>query len=201
MKILDEGVRSDLASGRQIGLDLGSGGPGRAGFYGVDLLELPGVSIQANLNEPLSLLPDNSVSGLKSSHCLEHVNEFVGLMKELHRVVCPGGLIEITVPHFSNPHGYSDPTHVRFFGLYTFNYFMPTSKQQPRRVPNYFPEIRFNIEQIYIDLMPRSFLDRVRHPGLFRSLNSSFANQDKWEQKLCWKLPGNEITYWLRPEK
>jgi hypothetical protein len=38
-----------------------------------------------------------------------------------------GELIEIIVPHFSNPHYYSDPTHVRFFGLYTMSYSKPLS--------------------------------------------------------------------------
>ena len=67
-----------------------------------------------------------------SRHPLEHVRNFLPLMAELHRVTRPGGRIEIIVPHFSNPYGYSDPTHVRHFGLYTFFYFAD-EEDQPRR--------------------------------------------------------------------
>src|SRR6185312_2948084 len=37
-------------------------------------------------------------------------------------VLEPGGEFRAVVPHFSNLHFYSDPTHRTFFGLYTFSY-------------------------------------------------------------------------------
>jgi SAM-dependent methyltransferase len=201
MKILDPAVQSAVAAGQPIALDLGSGGAGRDNAVGVDALRLPGVGIQADLNEPLEALPDNSVGAVRSSHCLEHVREFLPLMRELHRVVVPGGIIEIVVPHFSNTYGYSDPTHVRFFGLYTFNYFVDADCQPKRKVPSFYSDIRFDVRSIYISLRQRSLLNRLRHPGAGRRLNVNFESQDLWERRLCWRVPAEEITYWMTPLK
>jgi SAM-dependent methyltransferase len=201
MKILEPRVFDDLQAGRPLKIDLGSGGEGRYGHYGVDLLPLPGVAIQANLNEPLDALPDNSVGELISSHCMEHVAEFLPLMAEIYRVVRPGGRIEIVVPHFSDPYGYSDPTHVRFFGLYSFYYFVDTDKQPARKVPCFYSKARFEISSIRLRLRSRSLLKRLMYPRLGLLVNKSIAWQDWWERRLCWSMPADEIGYLLTPVK
>jgi predicted SAM-dependent methyltransferase len=57
-------------------------------------------------------------------HVLEHVGEtfevFAAVMRELHRVTEPGGLVEIHVPHVRHDTFWSDPTHVRAFTPLTF---------------------------------------------------------------------------------
>jgi SAM-dependent methyltransferase len=201
MRILDPAAQTALDAGERIAIDLGSGGPGRHGSFGVDFLPLPGVAIQADLNEPLDAFQDNSIGAVHSAHCLEHVREFLPLMRELHRVVTAGGIIQVVVPHFSNTYGYSDPTHVRFFGLYTFNYFVEQDRQPRRKVPCFYSDIRFEIKDIHVSLQKRSLLTRLRHPRLGRRVNASFDAQDRWERELCWRVPGDEITYWLTPVK
>lgn len=201
MKILEQRVHDDLQAGRLLKIELGSGGPARDGFYGVDMLPLPGVAIQADLNRALDGLPDNSVEAVYSQHCLEHVAEFIPLMEELHRVVRPGGTIEVVVPHFSNPYYYSDPTHVRFFGLYTFNYFVAADCQPARKVPTFYSDVRFSVRKIHIFLLPRSFLKRAMYPGLRVLVNRSFAWQEWWERRLCWTMPADSISYMLSPIK
>src|SRR5262245_6415565 len=123
MRIVNPSVTSDIEAGRALRLDLGGGKRRMEGFYAVDLLPLEGIDIVADLNQPLSALPDNSVSQIVTRHTLEHISNLLPLMSELHRVTKADGRIEIVVPHFSNPYTYSDPTHVRFFGFYTFFYF------------------------------------------------------------------------------
>ena len=121
----NEKIFSDLSAGKQrVIIELGCG-PNKtaADVIGIDLLPLPGVDIVHNTEEGLHFIPDNSVDEISSSHFLEHIVNFESLMKEIHRVLKPGGLNKVTVPHFSNPHYYSDFTHKRFFGLYTFDYF------------------------------------------------------------------------------
>lgn len=201
MKILNQQVHDDLVAGKPLHLDLGSGGPGRDGCYGVDFFELPGVAIQADLNAPLSALPANSVGRVRSSHCLEHISQFMQLMDELHRIVRPDGSIEITVPHFSNPYGYSDPTHVRFFGLFSFNYFVETMKQPARKVPNFYSDTRFDITRIEISLMKRTWAHKLMYPRMRKELNDSFENQERWERSMCWSSPANEISFTMRPVK
>lgn len=202
MKIISDQVKRDLAASKPLRLELGSGGYVRQGYYGVDQLELPGVAIQADLNKPLDLLPDNSVGEVVSSHCFEHISQFVQLMEELHRVVRPGGIISATVPHFSNPYYYSDPTHQRFFGLYSIYYFSsPDDQPGDRKVPSFYSESRFRVLHVTIDLHPRSIWNKFRWPFLARYLNSSFSRADWYERRLCWRIPANEITYVFTPVK
>src|SRR5262249_45053991 len=137
MKIHNEAVNADLRAGKGLRLNLGSGQTSLPGFYNVDQFGLPGVDIQADLNEPLSALPDNCVDEVYCRHGIEHISRFLELLAELHRVSRPDARIEIIVPHFSNPYGYSDPTHVRFFGLYSFYYFCDEADQPRRKVPSF----------------------------------------------------------------
>jgi SAM-dependent methyltransferase len=73
-----------------------------------------------------------------ANHILEHLDDLEAILAEIHRVVKPEGRIRLFVPHFSNPYGYSDYTHRRMFGLFTFRYFTPPCLQMASRpVPNY----------------------------------------------------------------
>ena len=201
MKILDRRVDDDIQAGRPLKLELGSGGAQRSGFYGVDLLPLEGVAIQADLNEPLDLIPDNSVAEIFSYHCLEHVDRFLPLMRELHRIMRPDAHAEIIVPHFSNPYHYSDPTHVRTFGLYTLSYFSDSKDQQLRKVPSFYSDTRFKVRDIELRLLNRKWIDRLLFPFLSRTVNRSFAWQDRFERRLCGLIPANEIRFVFSPLK
>ena len=200
MHILDARVLDDLRNGRLLKIELGSGGEAREGFYGVDLLPRPGVAIQADLNESLELLPDNCVSAIFSSHCLEHVEKFLPLVRELHRILAPDGVAEVVVPHFSNPYHYSDPTHVRTFGLYTMNYFSGAAVHEIRYVPTFYSDVRFRIHEIEIRFA-RKLLDRILMPYLGRLINRSFRWQDRYERRLCRLIPASEIRYVFSPIK
>jgi hypothetical protein len=161
MRIINPKVRQAIESGEGLRLNLGSGRRRREGFFGIDHVGLPTTDILANLNEPLTELPDRSVAEIYTRHTLEHVRELLPLMAELHRVCRPDARIEIIVPHFSNPYFYSDPTHVRHFGLYTFFYFADEEDQPRRKVPCFYTAQRFRVESVQIELMRRG---RVRNP-------------------------------------
>jgi SAM-dependent methyltransferase len=195
MKILDPRVHEALQSRTPLKLNLGAGTNERDGFYGVDLLPLPGVAVQADLNEPLVEFPDNSVGEILTFHCLEHIQNFLPLMGELHRVLRPSGVLKITVPHFSNPYGYSDPTHVRFFGLYTMFYFANPEDQPVRKVPSFYTKARFRVDDIWIQLVPRSLFWRCLFPFMNRVINRNIPWQDRYERHLCHLVPAWSITY------
>src|SRR5688572_30374219 len=149
VRLLNPQIRHDLDQGKPLRIDIGSGPRPRPGFYALDQLELEGIDIVADLNEPLDELPDNCAEHIFSSHTLEHVQKLLPLLAEIHRIAKPRALIEIIVPHFSNPYYYSDPTHVRFFGLYTMNYFVDVQKQpEVWRVDTFYSKIRFEMEQV-----------------------------------------------------
>ncbi|HEX5271510.1 MAG TPA: methyltransferase domain-containing protein, partial [Gemmataceae bacterium] len=171
------------------------------GYYNVDHLPLPGVDILADLEEPLADLPDNCVGAIYCRHTLEHVAGLLPLLGELHRVTRAGGRIEVIVPHFSNPYGYSDPTHVRFFGLYSFFYLADEGDQPRRKVPNFYLAQRFRVEQVSFNLLRTSVMDKVVRAVLQPLVNRGVGWLDWYERRLCRLLPADDIHWLLRPVK
>ena len=202
MRLANPQVAEDLKQGKPLRLDIGSGARPRAGFYGVDRLEAPGVDIVADLNEPLAQLPDGCAEHIFSSHALEHVQDLFLLLREIHRISRPAALIELVVPHFSNPWYYSDPTHVRFFGLYSMSYFVDIDKQPHRhKVPPFAGAPRFTIESVSIAFYRFNLLDRLVVPFLRYFVNRSPGTQDFYELRLSRRFPAAELRYRLRPSK
>lgn len=201
MKILSPEVRRDLDAGRKLKLNLGCGLRRLPGFTNVDCVPLEGVDILADLEEPLDQLPTDSVDAIYCRHTLEHVGRLMQLIAELHRVTVDGGRIEVIVPHFSNPYGYSDPTHVRFFGLYSF-FYLADEKDQPRRkVPNFYLKERFRVEEVRFNLMRTSVADKLVRAALQPLVNRGVGWLDWYERRLCRLLPVDDIRWILRPVK
>jgi len=63
---------------------------------------------------------DASVDRILMCHALEHLPDLVGSVCELHRILRPGGIVTITVPHYRNPRAHA-VGHERFFSLVTFD--------------------------------------------------------------------------------
>lgn len=201
MRIVNPTIRQAIESGNGVCLNLGCGMRRKDGYFGVDHLGLPNVDIVADLNQPLTELPDGCVEKIFTRHTLEHVENFLPLMAELHRVMRPNGRLEITVPHFSNPYGYSDPTHVRLFGLYTFFYFADEKDQPRRKVPSFYMPERFTVESVRIKLLKPSLLLKPLTACLEWFINRSIGLQDWYERAVCRSFPAESIRYVLRVKK
>lgn len=202
MKIISKQCLSDLEKKTPLRLNLGAGLGRRSGYYGVDHLQLEGTDILADLNKDLDLIPDNSVSDIYSSHVFEHIANFESLMNEIHRISQPSANIEIVVPHFSNPYGYSDPTHVRLFGLYTFYYFSPLDLQPAkRRVPSFYGNAQFRVKSVRIEFYKQGMLDAILAPLFVRLFNLTIPMQDFYERRLSSLFHAAQIRYHLEPIK
>lgn len=103
-------------------LNLGCGRDHRDGYVNLDIARLPEVDVVANLG--LGLLPfrDDEFGVVLCRDVLEHVN-VVPALKEIHRVLAPGGVTVISAVHFTSRNLYADPTHLRGFSARTFDYF------------------------------------------------------------------------------
>ncbi len=121
-----------------------------SGAITLDQWDSPAIDIVANLNDGLALFPDNSIDEIHSTHVLEHVEKLEQLMQEMYRALKPGGKICGTVPHFSNAYYYSDYTHTKYFGLYTFSYFSEQSYFK-RKVPAFYNSNKFEIHSIKLE--------------------------------------------------
>lgn len=201
MKILNPNVAADIAAGRLLKLDIGCGLRPTEGHYGVDHADLPGIDVAANLEEPLSELPTNSVAAVVTRHTLEHIVNLVPLIREIHRIVVPGGTVDVETPHFSNPYYYSDPTHVRFFGLYTFHYFSDDPCTTRKPVPKFYVAERFHIKSIKFTLTPTLLMNKPIRRLATKVVNSSMRMQDWWERAMCRSFPVDGIKYALTVKK
>lgn len=71
-------------------------------------------------------IESNTYNHIIATHVVEHVNNLIHFMDEAHRILMPGGTLEIETPNAGvNPDlEWCDPTHVRGFRPHTWiNYF------------------------------------------------------------------------------
>jgi len=104
-------------------LHLGCGNDYKKGYVNCDISKEVNPDKVINLEEPLVMFKDNSVSEIIANHVFEHVNNFIPLMHEIYRICKDEAIIKIKVPFYSSWGQYNDPTHVRFFTPFTFGYF------------------------------------------------------------------------------
>lgn len=204
MSVIDKsGILNTLSREHPITIELGCGNWKRlAGAVGVDALDYPAVDIVGDVYNVLSSFPDACVEECYSSHLFEHLPDLPAVMKELGRVVAPGGRVVIVVPHFSNPYFYSDYTHTRFFGLYSLSY-LCRDQIFARRVPSYQLEPIFDL--IAVNLVFKSSrasgLRRISKRVASRIFNSSNAMKELYEESFCWLMPCYEVQFTLRRQK
>ena len=182
-------------------IELGCGPKKKDGRIGVDKVDLPNVDIVADLENGLPFFPDDSVDEIHCRSVFEHIENFENLMKEIVRVLKDNGKAYVSVPHFSNPYYYSDYTHRRFFGLYTFYYFVDVERQLKRKVPNYYTDIRINIiSQRLIFKSPFWFSRQIKKLLGF-VFNCHRSIQEFYEEHLCYIFPCYGIEIIFAPDK
>lgn len=180
-------------------LDIGCG-PRKidADHIGVDLIDYPGVDVVGDISEVLSQIPDSALSGVYSSHFFEHTDNVVGLIGDVARTLRAGAVLELVVPHFSNPYFFSDPTHKTAFGLYSCSY-LANDAIFRRQVPSYVRDPRFTLRSVRLCFKsPPPFYGRYAFKRSFELLvNVSRWSQEFYEENLCYLIPCYEIRYRL----
>jgi hypothetical protein len=104
-------------------LHIGCGQDKKEGYLNVDSSSQVKPDKVWNLEKTPLPFKDNSVQEVVANHVLEHIINFVPLMHDLWRICKKGATIKIKVPFYSAWGQFNDPTHVRFFSPFTFNYF------------------------------------------------------------------------------
>lgn len=125
---LEERLRHAVATSRPSGrvqrlLNVGCGRDRRDEYVNLDISHLPEVDVVASVGSDKLPFPDNTFTVALCRDVLEHV-EVVPALRELHRVVEPGGAVVISAVHFTSRNLYVDPTHVRGFSVRTFDFFV-----------------------------------------------------------------------------
>ena len=134
-------------------LNLGCGDDLRPGYINCDCVQLPGVDQVVDLDRPIPFA-DDSVDEIILIDVLEHVDDILKTMEELHRVLKKGGRLIIRVPYWNSWCTVTDPTHQRGFHEFFFDFFDPEKELCQKR--SYYSTARFKIITLNPLLFPFS---------------------------------------------
>lgn len=84
---------------------------------------------------------DSQFSEIVALDVVEHLKVDVNVwLDECWRILKPGGLLYVRVPHYTNINAYTDPTHRRFFTEHTFDYWDKSKELHKKYGFYYFAE-------------------------------------------------------------
>ncbi|MSU31913.1 MAG: methyltransferase domain-containing protein [Pedosphaera sp.] len=104
-------------------LNLGAGRKRLENAINVDWVSSTGPDIVHDLNVFPWPFRDHSFKEIYDNDVLEHLDDIVKVVNEIHRISESGAQVSITVPHFSSGNAFTDPTHRHYFGSRSFEYF------------------------------------------------------------------------------
>jgi len=166
-------------------LNLGCGNKRKEGYLNCDISPLVKPDKIVNLEKKLPF-KDNSVNEIYSRHVCEHIQNFIPLMNEFHRICKNGSKITAIVPYFSHPGASQDPSHKRFFTLNTFDYFELGNKLC------FYGMGLFSIKKKELRLFISKPLIGVPLSKFFNKYSSLY------ERFFAYLLPATEIIYTLK---
>ncbi|MCB0408187.1 MAG: class I SAM-dependent methyltransferase [Bdellovibrionales bacterium] len=168
-------------------LDLGCGSNKAAGAFGVDIHPYDNVDQVLNVNIIPWQLPDNYFEKIRSLHVIEHVENVVGFMKEIHRICKPGAEIYFETPHFSSCNSWNDPTHKGHFSSQWYKEFLTGG---------------------YLAAQSGAFEIVSSKVTFGKSLRAKigqclcrFRGTEKWEKYSAFSFPGMDIQTTLKVQK
>ena len=92
-------------------LNLGSGERPMSGYVNIDWQKAEGVDVVHDLNVFPYPFTDGQFDEVYASHVLEHLDKPFLIMKELHRILKPGGVLRVKVPQFSRGFTHAEHEH------------------------------------------------------------------------------------------
>lgn len=103
-----------------IKLNLGCGERKKSGYINIDWKSELNPEVVHDLNAVPYPFADNFADLIEADHILEHLDRPFFIMRELHRILKPGGSLKIKVPHFSR--GFAHAEHIHGFDV-TFPFY------------------------------------------------------------------------------
>ena len=121
-------------------LELGGRWNAKKGYTTVDMID---ADINCNLDGKWPF-KDNSVGLIRAVDIFEHLKDPVHTMREVYRVLAPGGWAFIQVPSTDGRGAFSDPTHVSFWNELSFSYYTKAEKARWIDTP-----VKFQASRLY----------------------------------------------------
>lgn len=173
-------------------LDLGCGNKKRPNAIGVDGNSRTAADVVHDLNVFPYPFPDSSFDEIYIDNVLEHLDDVLRVMEEVHRISAPNAMVKVIVPYFRSPWAFIDPTHKHFFTVNSFAYFDPANPICQRYD---YTLSRFSVEEIiFNETIPGRISKRIMR---------KIANRwpQRYEFYLSHLYPLDDITYYLRTIK
>lgn len=124
-------------------LNLGACDRAFPGYLSVD--RVPPADVITDLSEKWPWA-DSTVEAVKAFDIIEHIEDKIHLMNEMHRVMKSGAKAEIEVPSATHGAGaFQDPTHKSYWTMNSFQYFQDGSNAHKRFARSYGITARFKV--------------------------------------------------------
>jgi SAM-dependent methyltransferase len=121
-------------------LNLGCGDTKMDNAVNIDHIKLPNVDQVFDFEVFPYPYEKNSVDEIHMYFVLEHIKDHMGAINELYRILKPGGMLYIRVPHGTGPHAeWDEMTHYHAYGYHSFDIFDEKCKRA------YYSDVRFKI--------------------------------------------------------
>lgn len=135
-------------------INIGCGRTRIPGSIGIDRANIPGfVDIVHDLDKLPYPITDNFADEIHFYHVLEHLENPIKILEEIHRILKPSGVLFMRVPHFSSNGAFTDITHKRPFSYFSFEVF------DTKAYHHFYSNVRYQIlskEIKYFGLYPNS---------------------------------------------
>lgn len=145
-------------------LNFGCGRKIMKGWINVDIQKSAQVDKSFNFNKPPYPLNSNTFEYILAFNVLEHLDNPIEALDELHRISIKGAVIEIVVPYYHCKGAYNDPTHKHYFNDTTFETIV-----NPEKYHKLNHKRKFEIKKL--DLIPTR-LGKLIYPKKLRWLAS-----------------------------
>jgi SAM-dependent methyltransferase len=156
-------------------LNLGCGRKHMPDAVNVDAVPSVGPDVVHDLNQRPWPFPGGRFTEVHMYDVIEHLDDVVKTMEEIHRVCRHHAVVHITVPHFSSANAFTDPTHRHYFASRTFHYV--TGEHDF----SFYTQARFS----------RRASEIVFRPSLLNKLVWRLARRypDRYERRWAWIFP------------
>lgn len=146
-------------------------------FLNADIQPTSTTDLTLNLNEPLPFA-DRSFTHIVAHNVLEHVEDVVFSVAELDRVLAPGGVLQIEVPHIGSYNHGTDVTHKRGLTFDSFNFLLHDHNYLYTRgnSPYRYRLVSFNRENRSGGQLVREVLDHIPRLGTYPEWISAMRN-------------------------
>jgi predicted SAM-dependent methyltransferase len=114
----------------------------------IDIRNTKSVDIIFDLNVVPWPITDGATKLVVAEDIIEHLDDIIKTMEEIHRILKPKGIVKIVTPHKAHLNSWHDPTHKWHLTERSFDYFDP--KTIFGKKYSFYTSKKFSIEKITV---------------------------------------------------